>query len=91
MSANRTCRRERDWVLGEFKAGHSPILIATDVASRGLGMCFLTVASASTLRRDTMGNKQLASGLAWPLCSFVMLVRWYDDVCPMTPHAPPVA
>lgn len=31
-------RRERDWVLGEFKAGRSPILIATDVASRGLGM-----------------------------------------------------
>lgn len=30
-------RRERDWVLGEFKAGRSPILIATDVASRGLG------------------------------------------------------
>jgi len=30
-------RRERDWVLSEFKAGRSPILIATDVASRGLG------------------------------------------------------
>ncbi|TFK98619.1 P-loop containing nucleoside triphosphate hydrolase protein [Pterulicium gracile] len=29
-------QRERDWVLGEFKAGKSPILIATDVASRGL-------------------------------------------------------
>lgn len=35
------CRRERDWVLGEFKAGRSPILIATDVASRGIGMCFI--------------------------------------------------
>jgi len=32
------CRRERDWVLGEFKSGRSPILIATDVASRGLGV-----------------------------------------------------
>jgi len=29
-------QRERDWVLGEFKNGRSPILIATDVASRGL-------------------------------------------------------
>ena len=37
------CRRERDWVLSEFKAGKSPILIATDVASRGLGMCFSMV------------------------------------------------
>jgi ATP-dependent RNA helicase DDX5/DBP2 len=29
---------ERDWVLAEFKAGRSPIMLATDVASRGLGM-----------------------------------------------------
>ena len=27
---------DRDWVLAEFKAGKAPILIATDVASRGL-------------------------------------------------------
>lgn len=33
-------RRERDWVLSEFKAGRSPILIATDVASRGIGTHF---------------------------------------------------
>jgi len=29
-------QRERDWVLSEFKSGASPILVATDVASRGL-------------------------------------------------------
>ncbi|XP_044152720.1 probable ATP-dependent RNA helicase DDX5 [Bufo gargarizans] len=29
-------QQERDWVLNEFKHGKSPILIATDVASRGL-------------------------------------------------------
>ncbi|KAL8280179.1 hypothetical protein RQP46_007509 [Phenoliferia psychrophenolica] len=29
-------QRERDWVLAEFKTGRSPIMIATDVASRGL-------------------------------------------------------
>lgn len=28
---------ERDWVLSEFKSGRSPIMIATDVAARGLG------------------------------------------------------
>lgn len=38
MLLSLVARRERDWVLGEFKAGRSPILIATDVASRGLGM-----------------------------------------------------
>ena len=26
-------------MLAEFKAGRSPIMLATDVASRGLGMC----------------------------------------------------
>ena len=30
-------QQERDWVLNEFKSGNSPIMIATDVASRGLG------------------------------------------------------
>uniref|UniRef100_A0A673BAC3 RNA helicase n=1 Tax=Sphaeramia orbicularis TaxID=375764 RepID=A0A673BAC3_9TELE len=29
-------QQERDWVLNEFKFGKAPILIATDVASRGL-------------------------------------------------------
>merc|ERR1712066_667563 len=29
-------QEEREWVLKEFKEGKSPILIATDVASRGL-------------------------------------------------------
>ena len=27
-------QQERDWVLAEFKSGRSPIMIATDVASR---------------------------------------------------------
>lgn len=30
-------QQERDWVMAEFKSGRSPILIATDVAARGLG------------------------------------------------------
>ena len=29
-------QKERDWVLGEFKAGSTSILLATDVAARGL-------------------------------------------------------
>jgi hypothetical protein len=28
---------ERDWVLAEFKSGRHPIMLATDVAARGLG------------------------------------------------------
>ena len=30
-------QRERDWVLNEFKTGKTSIMVATDVASRGLG------------------------------------------------------
>jgi superfamily II DNA/RNA helicase len=30
-------QHERDWVLHEFRSGRSPILVATDVAARGLG------------------------------------------------------
>ena len=29
-------QEERDWVLQEFKDGNQPVLIATDVAQRGL-------------------------------------------------------
>lgn len=43
QSADYCGRRERDWVLGEFKQGRSPILIATDVASRGLGTLFIFI------------------------------------------------
>jgi ATP-dependent RNA helicase DDX5/DBP2 len=33
-------QNERDWVLAEFKSGKTPLLIATDVAARGLGTFF---------------------------------------------------
>ncbi|CAG61911.1 uncharacterized protein GVI51_L03663 [Nakaseomyces glabratus] len=29
-------QRERDWVLNEFRTGNSPIMVATDVAARGI-------------------------------------------------------
>jgi Helicase conserved C-terminal domain len=32
---------ERDWVMNEFRDGKIPILIATDVAARGLGKLFM--------------------------------------------------
>ncbi|ORY81412.1 p68 RNA helicase [Protomyces lactucae-debilis] len=33
---------ERDWVLNEFKTGKSPIMVATDVASRGIDVKNIT-------------------------------------------------
>jgi len=44
---------ERDWVLAEFKSGRSPIMLATDVASRGLGM-FLFSATLQDARRHRL-------------------------------------
>ncbi|KAF7168333.1 hypothetical protein CNMCM5623_001341 [Aspergillus felis] len=35
-------QQERDWVLNEFKAGKSPIMVATDVASRGIDVRDIT-------------------------------------------------
>lgn len=37
------CQEDREWVLQEFKEGKCPILIATDVASRGLHVEDVTV------------------------------------------------
>ncbi|RBQ87350.1 hypothetical protein VDGD_05689 [Verticillium dahliae] len=34
-------QNERDWVLDQFKTGKSPIMVATDVASRGIGMSLI--------------------------------------------------
>lgn len=36
---------ERDWVLGQFRTGKSPILVATDVAARGLDIKDIRLAS----------------------------------------------
>jgi ATP-dependent RNA helicase DDX5/DBP2 len=30
-------QNERDWVLNQFRTGGHPIMVATDVASRGIG------------------------------------------------------
>ncbi|KAK5629786.1 hypothetical protein RRF57_005501 [Xylaria bambusicola] len=34
-------QNERDWVLDQFKTNKSPIMVATDVASRGIGMIII--------------------------------------------------
>jgi hypothetical protein len=65
-----TFRRERDWVLGEFKAGRSPILIATDVASRGLGMHLSLPLRA--LQRRVTSNMELRSVFLDGVASYVV-------------------
>ena len=36
-------QEEREWVLGEFRAGKSPVMLATDVAARGLDVKDVTL------------------------------------------------
>ena len=44
-------QNERDWVLNEFKTGKSPIMVATDVASSGIGMIETPLPCTATPRR----------------------------------------
>ena len=45
---------ERDWIVSEFKAGKSPIMTATDVAARGLGMEIKVLKLVQRLDRNSM-------------------------------------
>ncbi|VEU20347.1 DEKNAAC101157 [Brettanomyces naardenensis] len=45
-------QRERDWVLEEFRSGRSPIMVATDVAARGIDVKGVT----SVVNYDMPGN-----------------------------------
>ena len=53
-------QQERDWVLNEFKSGRSPIMIATDVASRGLGMFSLSL--SAVVRIDHTFSLRVSQG-----------------------------
>lgn len=88
-------RRERDWVLSEFKAGRSPILIATDVASRGLGMFPVFVLSAATspqcatsrLPQSGMPVTQLPTAVGVTAVGSYSLHRSLGRICSKTGEA----
>lgn len=41
-------QQERDWVLAEFRSGKHAIMIATDVAARGLGKALPALSAADS-------------------------------------------
>ncbi|KIW08159.1 ATP-dependent RNA helicase DBP2, variant [Verruconis gallopava] len=71
-------QNERDWVLNEFKTGKSPIMVATDVASRGIGMIADSLRDFLSFRSLFVLFKLLSFSLfcviRFMLCS-ILLVR----------------
>ncbi|KAI8811391.1 P-loop containing nucleoside triphosphate hydrolase protein [Cladochytrium replicatum] len=57
-------QQERDWVMNEFKQGRHPILIATDVAARGLGNVYPPF--LLFLGRRTAFCVSCAKAFVWP-------------------------
>jgi ATP-dependent RNA helicase DDX5/DBP2 len=72
---------ERDWVLAEFRAGRAPVMIATDVASRGLG-------KACTRERRRRRRRRARNRLT--RCWLLLLVLTQEQLL-RTPRLPRVA
>lgn len=54
-------QNERDWVLNEFRTGRTAIMVATDVASRGIGKYKLTEeGNKSTCRRSLLDRNTIS-------------------------------
>jgi len=78
---------ERDYVLTEFRNGKSPILVATDVAARGLGMyvTYWNVTGILTVAPVTLGNWNsnlffLPSTSAQLVLSVYVILYWKQNV-----------
>ncbi len=50
---------ERDWVMKEFREGRIPILLATDVASRGLGRGTMSLRRPDSIPSPTSALLQM--------------------------------
>eukprot|EP00118_Oscarella_pearsei_P011336 m.75665 g.75665 ORF g.75665 m.75665 type:complete len:173 (+) comp35943_c0_seq1:3-521(+) len=48
-------QRQRERILDAFRSGHSPILVATDVAARGLGECYTSGRLFRFLKSKSVG------------------------------------
>ena len=57
---------ERDYVLNQFRTGRSPVLVATDVAARGLDIKDIRLASEIDFRFYKTGTILLCFGLGIP-------------------------
>lgn len=74
-------QNERDWVLNEFKTGKSPIMVATDVASRGIGK--FIVSSYCVFVECNNGLKENPTGLDTSEILRPPSIPSTFDICPI--------
>jgi hypothetical protein len=67
-------QNERDWVLDQFKTGKSPIMVATDVASRGIGMYHPTRPPPPSPNRPVGQPSSIEECCALLLCLGALLI-----------------
>lgn len=67
-------QNERDWVLDQFKTGKSPIMVATDVASRGIGMYHRLPAPQPPPPRPNLAASSIATCSALLWCTGALLI-----------------
>ncbi|TGZ77468.1 ATP-dependent RNA helicase DBP2 [Ascodesmis nigricans] len=83
-------QNERDWVLAEFKSGKSPIMVATDVASRGIGMILAQPPSPSSpvvkplpaLRCEQMLHSPCVSAIRHAIRAFIPVSVGFRPLIP---------
>ncbi|KAI9267412.1 P-loop containing nucleoside triphosphate hydrolase protein [Sporodiniella umbellata] len=51
-------QNERDWVLNQFRSGGHPIMVATDVASRGIGTCIFYYRKRDKCSKENKSEKK---------------------------------
>ncbi|EWZ96265.1 ATP-dependent RNA helicase DBP2 [Fusarium odoratissimum NRRL 54006] len=73
-------QNERDWVLDQFKTGKSPIMVATDVASRGIGMYHHPPSPMATSSDSTCCTLLSCLGalLTVRICLIIIVSNWFS-------------
>ncbi|KYN03947.1 putative ATP-dependent RNA helicase DDX17, partial [Cyphomyrmex costatus] len=78
-------QQERDWVLQDFRSGKAPILVATDVAARGLGGWLEIIIQLTRLDLCLYCRGTLRAGPRWvmqsmsgvPAAALCSVVHWF--------------
>lgn len=70
-------QNERDWVLNQFRSGGHPIMVATDVASRGIGTCIFYYRKRDKCNTENISEKVFIRKRTTFFCVFNMFFYCY--------------